>query len=80
MTFENIHSEKTAERVFERKDISMKDIAIIGTGVIGGLIALLLATYNLKICIWDKENDVVQGATAVNSAIVHVGLMPRRVL
>lgn len=51
----------------------MFDIAIIGAGVVGGLIARRLAAYDLKICIVDKENDVARGATAANSAIVHAG-------
>ena len=51
----------------------MYDIAIIGGGVVGGLIARTLARYNLKICILEKENDVACGATKANSAIVHAG-------
>ncbi len=51
----------------------MYDIAIIGGGVVGGLIARTLSRYNLKICILEKENDVACGATKANSAIVHAG-------
>ena len=51
----------------------MYDIAIIGAGVIGGLIARALSKYDLKICILEKENDVAMGATKANSAIVHAG-------
>ena len=51
----------------------MYDVAIIGGGVIGGMIARKLSEYELKICIIEKENDVAEGATKANSAIVHAG-------
>ncbi len=49
------------------------DIAIIGAGVVGGMVARELAKYDLRLCILDKENDVAMGATRANSAIVHAG-------
>ena len=51
----------------------MFDVAIVGCGVVGGLIARRLAAYDLKICMLEKENDVAMGATKANSAIVHAG-------
>lgn len=51
----------------------MYDVAIIGAGVIGGLIARRLASYALRVCLLEKENDVAMGATRANSAIVHAG-------
>lgn len=51
----------------------MFDVAIIGAGVVGGLIARTLARYQLKIVILEKGHDVATGATAANSAIVHAG-------
>lgn len=51
----------------------MYDVAIIGAGVVGGMIARTLAAYDLKICILEKGNDVAVGATRANSAIVHAG-------
>lgn len=51
----------------------MYDVAIIGAGVVGGMIARTLSAYELKICILEKENDVAMGATKANSAIVHAG-------
>ncbi len=51
----------------------MYDVAIIGAGVVGGMIARTLTRYDLKICILEKENDVSLGATKANSAIVHAG-------
>ena len=49
------------------------DIAVIGGGVIGGMIARTLSAYDLTLCILEKENDVARGASAANSAIVHAG-------
>jgi glycerol-3-phosphate dehydrogenase len=51
----------------------MYDIAIIGAGVIGGMIARELSFYKLSVCLIEKENDVATGATKANSAIVHAG-------
>ena len=51
----------------------MYDVAVIGGGVTGGMIARKLSEYNLKTVILEKENDVVTGATKANSAIVHAG-------
>ena len=49
------------------------DVAVIGGGVIGGMIARTLSAYDLTLCILEKENDVARGASAANSAIVHAG-------
>ena len=49
------------------------DVAIIGGGVVGGMIARALSAYQLRICILEKENDVARGASAANSSIVHAG-------
>lgn len=51
----------------------MYDVAIIGAGVVGAMIARELTKYDLKICVLEKENDVAMGATKANSAIVHAG-------
>ena len=51
----------------------MFDIAIIGAGVVGGMIARALARYRLSICILERESDVSMGATRANSGIVHAG-------
>ena len=51
----------------------MYDVAIIGGGVVGGMIARTLASYKLSICILEKAHDVATGASAANSAIVHAG-------
>lgn len=49
------------------------DVAIIGGGVVGGLVARALSQYKLNICILEKEHDVAMGATKANSGIVHAG-------
>ncbi len=51
----------------------MYDIAIIGGGVVGCLIARELSRLPLKICLLEKSSDVSSGATKANSAIVHAG-------
>lgn len=51
----------------------MYDVAIIGGGVVGGMLARTLSSYKLKICILEKESDVAMGASKANSAIVHAG-------
>jgi glycerol-3-phosphate dehydrogenase len=51
----------------------MYDVVIIGSGIIGAMIARELSKYELNICILEKENDVACGSTKANSAIVHAG-------
>ncbi len=51
----------------------MYDIAIIGAGVVGCLIARELSKYNIKIALLEKENDVAMGSSKANSGIVHAG-------
>lgn len=49
------------------------DIAIIGAGVVGTLIARTLSQYNLKTVLIEKSSDVATGTTKANSGIVHAG-------
>ena len=51
----------------------MFDVVVIGGGVVGGLILRELTKYKLKVCLLEKENDVVTGASKANSGIVHAG-------
>jgi glycerol-3-phosphate dehydrogenase len=51
----------------------MYDVAIIGAGVIGASVARELSKYDLNVVIIEKENDVSNGTTKANSAIVHAG-------
>lgn len=49
------------------------DVAVIGAGVIGSLIARELSRYNMKIALVEKCNDMAMGTSKANSAIVHAG-------
>ncbi len=49
------------------------DIAIIGAGITGSMIARELAKYNLSVIVLEKENDVAMGSSKANSGIVHAG-------
>jgi len=51
----------------------MYDVTIIGAGIIGTSIARELSKFQLKTILVDKENDVANGTTKANSAIVHAG-------
>jgi glycerol-3-phosphate dehydrogenase len=51
----------------------MFDVAVIGAGVVGGMVARELTKYTKSVCILEKESDVALGATRANSAIVHAG-------
>lgn len=51
----------------------MYDVAIIGAGVIGSAIARELSRYQLRICVIEKEEDVCDGTSKANSAIIHAG-------
>ena len=49
------------------------DVAVIGAGVSGAMIARELSRYNIKTVILEKCSDVAMGTTKANSAIVHAG-------
>lgn len=51
----------------------MLDVAIIGAGIIGAAIARELSRYDLAIAVFDQAEDVSEGTTKANSAIVHSG-------
>ena len=52
------------------------DIAVIGGGVVGGLVARELTKYKLNVVIIEKSDDVAMGASKANSSIVHGGYDP----
>ncbi len=54
----------------------MYDVLIIGCGITGAAAAFMLSKYRLKVGILERENDVAQGATKANSAILHAGYDP----
>ena len=51
----------------------MYDVAIIGAGVIGSAIARELSKYQADICVIEREEDVCDGTSKANSAIIHAG-------
>lgn len=52
------------------------DVAIVGGGVIGGMLARELSKYKLNVVLLEKENDVAMAASRANSGIVHGGYDP----
>ena len=54
----------------------MYDIVIIGAGITGTMLSWKLSRYRLKVAVLEKGNDIAEGATMANSAIVHVGYDP----
>ena len=55
----------------------MYDVTIIGAGITGTLLAHELSRYELKVLVLEKENDVAEGATGANSAMIHSGHDPK---
>lgn len=55
----------------------MFDVAIIGCGIVGAAAAYELSKYRLSVAVLEKENDVSDGTTKANSAILHAGYDPR---
>ncbi len=54
----------------------MYDVIIIGGGISGGSILRELSKYQGRFLLLEKENDVAEGASKANSAIVHSGYDP----
>lgn len=51
----------------------MKDVVIIGAGVVGCSISRELSKYNLNIAVIDKNKDISEGISKANSGIIHGG-------
>ncbi len=49
------------------------DVAVIGGGVIGGMVLRELSRYELNVCLVEKQSDVSMGASKANTGIVHGG-------
>lgn len=49
------------------------DVAVIGGGVVGGMILRELTKYNLDVVLLEKNCDVAMGQSKANSGIVHAG-------
>lgn len=54
----------------------MYDVVIIGAGITGTVLARDLSHCHLRVAVIEKENDIADGATMANSAIVHTGYDP----
>ncbi len=51
----------------------MYDVIVIGAGVTGCAIARELSRYKVSACVLEKAEDVCEGTSKANSAIVHAG-------
>ncbi|WP_026495282.1 NAD(P)/FAD-dependent oxidoreductase [Butyrivibrio sp. WCD3002] len=51
----------------------MYDVIIIGAGVSGSAVAREVSRYNVSACVLEKCEDVCEGTSKANSAIVHAG-------
>ena len=61
---------------YRLEERSMYDCIIIGTGISGSTLAYQCSQYQGKLLVLEKENDVSQGTTKANSAILHAGYDP----
>ena len=53
--------------------MKVSDVAIIGCGIIGSATAFELSKYKLDIVVLESSNDVANGASKANSAVIHAG-------
>ena len=51
----------------------MKDVIIIGGGIVGCATARFLSRYKLQVLVLERETDIGTGATKANSGILHAG-------
>ena len=51
----------------------MYDVAVIGGGVVGGMILRELSRYTGRVCLLEARADVAMGASRANSGIAHAG-------
>ncbi len=51
----------------------MRDITVIGAGVVGCAIARELSKYDLDVVVIEKNSDVAEGISKANSGIIHGG-------
>ena len=51
----------------------MKDVVIIGAGVIGCAVARELSKFQCDVCVLEASEDVCAGTSKANSGIVHAG-------
>ena len=51
----------------------MSEVAIVGAGIVGTLIARELSRFKLEVALLESSNDVASGSTKANSGIIHAG-------
>src|SRR4051794_5037145 len=49
------------------------DVAVIGSGIVGSAIARKLAQYQLSVALVESREDVGEGTSKANTAILHTG-------
>jgi glycerol-3-phosphate dehydrogenase len=49
------------------------DVAVVGAGVVGGMIARALSMRDIKTCVIEAASDIATGTSRANSGIVHAG-------
>lgn len=54
----------------------MRDICIIGCGIVGSTLAYELSAYDLDVLVLEKEMDIALGASRANYAVIHAGYDP----
>ena len=59
------------------KQQKVYDYIIVGSGIIGSMIARELSQYDVESIILEKENDIANVQTSANSAIIHSGHDPK---
>ena len=71
---EKIRGSSTHQIDYEVKGADMiYDVAVIGAGVIGSMIARQLSMLRTGVCLIEAKADVAAGASRANSGIVHAG-------
>lgn len=62
-----------AEQLVRLWELSRREVAIIGGGIFGVLSALEIARKGYPVVIFEKEPDIVTGASLINQCRVHMG-------
>ena len=53
------------------------DVAVIGGGIVGCMVARELARYKLDVVVLERANDVGKGSSKANSGLIHTGFHAR---
>ena len=56
-----------------RSNMGKSDVIIIGAGAVGSAVARELSRYELKVMVLEANQDVCEGTSKANSAIIHAG-------